>query len=224
MAQPISASWVRFGCLGLAVSGCCVIASSFLLGDKTLAQQAPAKTSPAKRFDFSAGKKPKTKPKRKNKASARARPQIRRLAVPKPETLLALIRLYLVGLDQAIKANNFSVLHAISAPHIKSKMSVKQLATAFEDFRALSIDLTRVVITTPQITESPKILPGNILNIVGHFPATRDRINFHMQFQPADRRWRLRGMKIDSQPIQRAKPTAKKKPAKKAKQTKKKVK
>lgn len=205
MTRTFCESWYLCGWLLLAALAGIVIATSFLAGDKALAQQTQPKTNAAKRFDFKAGKKTKPKPKQKRLA-AKPQPQTRQLSVPKPETLLALVRLYLVGLDQAIKADDFRVLHAISGPGLQSNMTAQQLAAAFTDLRARRVDLSAVVIVTPQITESPAMLPGNILNIVGYFPVKPEQIDFHMQFQPAHQQWRLRGMRVSTQPVERAKP------------------
>lgn len=193
----------------LVLAACCgiAIACSFLLDDKAIAQQqSQPRADATKRFRFAPDKISQAEPNKK--ASPAARSRSRNLAVPKPETLLALVRLYLVGLDQAIKADDFRVLHAISGPGLQSKMTANQLAAAFSDLRQRRVSLAAVVVKTPQITESPKMLPGNILNIVGYFPTKPQRIGFHMQFQPADRHWRLRGMKITAKPVKRAKPKA----------------
>ncbi|MFY0615619.1 MAG: hypothetical protein JXQ99_29085 [Hyphomicrobiaceae bacterium] len=174
-----------------------------------MAQQIAQKAEPTKRAGTSANKKSKTQLKQNNSSTKpKPRKKSRRLKIPKPETLLALVRLYLVALDQAIIADNFRVLHAISGPNLTSKMSASQLAGAFRDLRSRRIDLAAVVITTPQITESPEMLPGNILNIVGHFPTRPERINFHMQFQPTNRQWRLRGMKVTTKRVKQADPKA----------------
>ena len=136
------------------------------------------------------------------------RRQLRRqIAVPKPETLLALIRLHFVGLDQAIKARDFRVLHAISARGLRSRITPSQFAAAYRNFIARPTDLAATAITTPQITESPKILNGNILKVVGYFPTRPKRIDFHMQFQPEDRQWKLLGMDVA---VKQVKPAASK--------------
>ena len=138
-----------------------------------------------------------------NPRQVQRRPR-RRIAVPKPETLLALIRLHFAGLDQAIKARDFRVLHAISARGLRSRITPKQFATAYRSFIARPTDLAATAITTPQITESPKILRGIILNIVGHFPTRPKRIDFHMQFQPENRQWKLLGMDVAVKQIEPA--------------------
>jgi len=183
-----------------------VIASSFLIGDKAVAQQVQSKPSSTKRPNIKPAKRAKAKSKQKQ-PSTKSAPH-NKLAIPKPETLLALIRLHIVALDQAIKANDFRVLHAISAPRLRSKMTVDRLAMAFAPLLARKVDMAAAVIVTPQITESPKMLPGNILNIVGYLPTRRQRIDFHMQFQPADRQWKLLGMNVSAQPVKRARPKA----------------
>lgn len=218
MTRSICDSWLLCGFLVLAATGCLTIVSSYFGGDRVVAGQTQPKAGATKRSKSGPRKKQKSKPKLRRKGYSDKNAPPNKLAVPKPETLLALIRLHLVALDQAIKANDFRVLHAISAPGLQSKMTAGRLATAFASLRARRTDLAAAVIITPQITESPKILPGNVLNIVGHLPTKRQRIDFHMQFQPADRQWKLLGMNVSAKPVKRAKPRAVA-PAKKAAQS-----
>lgn len=173
-------------------------------GDPAVSQQTKSNSSNAQRNKYNPGTNPKAKPARKPSSRKSVKPGS--VKIPKPETLLALIRLHLVALDHAIKAEDFGVLHAISAPGLQSKLTTKRLAAAFAPLRKRRIDLAAVVIATPQITESPRMLSGNVLNIVGYFPSGSQRVDFHMQFQPADRQWKLLGMNVSAKPLNPAKP------------------
>lgn len=192
--------------LALGCFGGLAMAGSISGGDAVWAQQAQpsAAKQKAPRPWFTFGSRSKQAQLEKKSVKTAAAKPAARLAVPKPETMLALIRLYLVGLDQAIKANDFRVLHAISSPVLKSKISPDQLAKAFADLRARRVDLAAVVIVTPEITQSPAVLPGNILNLVGHIPTQPLRIGFQMQFEPAGGQWRLRGMNVSAHQVRRA--------------------
>ena len=207
MIRSICGTWYNCARFARAAVAGIAIASSFLIGDSAVAQHAQPKPN-TNRFNFTPAKPPVPAQKRaqQKKAPTKAAPRAR-LKVPKPETLLALIRLNLVGLDQALKADDFRVLHAISAPALKSRMTADQLAAAFAGLKAQRPDLASVVIVTPQITESPAMLKGNILNVVGSFPTHAHKIDFHLQFQPANRQWRIRGLKVTAEP-RKAKATA----------------
>ena len=208
-----------YGPLLLAAIGGIAIVSGFSGDQKAVAQQTQP-NSGAKRTNRGGAKNAQSKQRTKGRKKSAKAPARTRLAIPKPETMLALVRLYLVSLDQAIKANNFYVLHAISAPRLQSRFTANQLAAVYAELAVQRADLAATVIVTPQITESPKILRGNILNIVGYFPTNPKRINFHMQFQPANRQWKLLGMNVTARRVKANVPkaAAPAKPAKKAKQ------
>jgi len=139
------------------------------------------------------GAKPTAAPKQPAQASPT-------LAVPQPEVLLVLIRLSLVALRNAVQTGNFTVLRDLGGPTFQAANSAAQLGTIFADLRARNIDLSPVVVVTPEISEAPAITPGNMLRLVGYFPTKPLQINFQMLFEPANGQWRLFGMAVDVAP------------------------
>jgi hypothetical protein len=133
-------------------------------------------------------------------------------AVPQPEALLVLIRLSLVALRNAVQTGNFTVLRDLGAPTFQAANSAAQLGTIFADLRNRSIDLSPVVVVTPEISEPPAITSENMLRLVGYFPTKPLQIKFQMLFEPVGGQWRLFGMAVDVAPP----PTATAAPPKKA--------
>jgi hypothetical protein len=128
------------------------------------------------------------------KQSAPASPT---LAVPQPEVLLVLIRLSLVALRDAVQTGNFTVLRDLGAPTFQAANSAAQLGTIFADLRNRNIDLSPVVVVTPEMSEPPAITAENLLRLVGYFPTKPLQIKFQMLFQPVNGQWRLFGMSVD---------------------------
>lgn len=122
------------------------------------------------------------------------------LAVPQPEVLLVLIRLSLVALRNAVQTGNFTVLRDLGGPTFQAANSAAQLGITFADLRTRNIDLSPVVVVTPEISEAPTITPGNMLRLVGYFPTKPLQIKFQMLFEPVGGQWRLFGMAVDVAP------------------------
>lgn len=122
------------------------------------------------------------------------------LAIPQPEVLLVLIRLSLVALRDAVKTGNFTVLRDLGAPSFQAANTAAQLGIIFADLRNKNIDLSPIVVVTPEISEPPAITPENLLRLVGYFPTKPLQIKFLMLFQPVNGEWRLFGMSVDVAP------------------------
>ena len=130
------------------------------------------------------------------------------LAVPPPEVLLVLIRTTLVALTQAVSTGNFTVLRDLGAPDFQAANSPAQLGVIFAGLRNRNIDLSPVVVVTPELSEPPLITPEHMLRLVGYFPTTPLRVQFQILFQPVNGQWRLFGMAVDTAAAPAASPTA----------------
>jgi hypothetical protein len=120
------------------------------------------------------------------------------LNVPPPEVLLVLIRTTLDALNQAVQTGNFTVLRDLGSPIFQQANSPAQLGVIFADLRNRNIDLSPVVVVTPQITEPPSITPEQLLRLVGYFPTNPLQVQFQMLFQPVNGQWRLYGMAVNT--------------------------
>ena len=120
------------------------------------------------------------------------------LAVPAPEVLLVLIRTTLVALNQAVYTGNFTVLRDLGSPAFQAANSPAQLGVIFAGLRNRNIDLSPVVVVTPELSEPPLITPEHVLRLVGFFPTKPLQVQFQMLFQPVNGQWRLFGMAVDA--------------------------
>lgn len=222
MIGALCDSWYVCGWLVVTVVACVAIASTFVMRDPTVETAPRSKGDGPKELKLRAPPVARLRPQPQPAAPTRPRPTA--LALPNPEAQLALIRLHLVALDQAIQANDFRVLHAISAPRLRYQMTAEQLARAFATLAARRFDGAAAITVTPQITRSPRLLPGNVLNVVGYVPAPRQRIDFHMQFEHSDRRWRLLAMNVAARPLKRTRAKSKSAAPPKARRKRKKAK
>lgn len=206
MIEALCDSWYVCGWLVMTVLACIAIASTFVMRDPADAAEPRSKGSASQELKLKAppiASRPEPYYQQRKSEAASQRPRPATTAkMPKPEKQLALIRLHIVALDQAIQANDFRVLHAISAPRLRNQMTAEQLAWAFESLTVHPFDGAAAIAATPHITKTPKLLPGNVLNIVGYLPTPRQRIDFHMQFQRTDRRWQLLAMNVATGPAQ----------------------
>jgi hypothetical protein len=126
--------------------------------------------------------------------------------------LLVLIRTTLVALNQAVQTGNFTVLRDLGSPAFQAANSPVQLGVIFASLRNTNIDLSPVVVVTPQLSEPPQITQDQMLRLVGYFPTKPLQVQFQLLFQPVNGQWRLFGMAVETI-APRAPPTAQAAPA-----------
>ncbi|MDE2361601.1 MAG: hypothetical protein KGM42_02900 [Hyphomicrobiales bacterium] len=108
--------------------------------------------------------------------------------------LLILIKSTLIGLDQANKTGNYSVLRDLAAPSFAMANNAARLAEIFANLRRDKIDLSGVLVLEPQLSVLPEITPQGMLHFAGFFPSAPTQINFEMLFAPIEGQWRLFGV------------------------------
>jgi hypothetical protein len=119
-------------------------------------------------------------------------------SVPPPEVLLMLMRTTLVALNQANFTGNYTVLHGLASPALQARNSPAQLGIAFTELRNLNLDLSPVLVLSPELSETPTISPEGVLRLAGHFPTRPLEVRFLMQFAPVDGRWRIDGLSVSA--------------------------
>ena len=120
-----------------------------------------------------------------------------------------LIRTTLVALNQAVYTGNFTVLRDLGSPAFQAANSPAQLGQIFASLRNKNIDLSPVVVVTPEVSEPPLITQEHMLRLVGSFPTKPLQIQFQMLFQPVNGQWRLFGMAVNTAVPPAAPPAAK---------------
>jgi hypothetical protein len=122
------------------------------------------------------------------------------LSVPTPDVLLMLVRTTLVALNQANFTGNYSVLHDLGTPQLQATTSQAQLGIAFTNLREQKLDLSRVLLLSPDLTEPPSIYSDGTLRLAGVFPTSPVQITFVMAFRPVAGIWRIEGLSVRTLP------------------------
>jgi hypothetical protein len=122
------------------------------------------------------------------------------LSVPTPDVLLMLVRTTLVALNQANFTGNYSVLHDLGTPHLQATHSQAQLGIAFTNLREQKLDLSRVLLLSPDLTEPPSIASDGTLRLAGVFATSPVQITFVMAFRPIAGIWRIEGLSVRTLP------------------------
>lgn len=119
-----------------------------------------------------------------------------KVVAPTAERLLIMIRSTIAALHHANVTEDYSVLHALMAPELRASVSVERLHQAFSNLRELGIDLSPVMILTPEITKAPEIGSNGELSVAGKFATPPYQAIFSMQFAAIDGRWRLSNLEV----------------------------
>ena len=123
-----------------------------------------------------------------------------RLSVPTPDVLLMLVRTTLVALNQANFTGNYSVLHDLGTPHLQATHSQAQLGIAFTNLREQKLDLSRVLLLSPDLTEPASVTSDGTLRLAGVFRTSPVQITFAMAFRPIAGIWRIEGLSVSTLP------------------------
>ena len=122
------------------------------------------------------------------------------LSPPTPDVLLMLVRTALVALNQANFTGNYSVLRDLGTPQLQAANSQAQLGIAFTDLRERRLDLSRVLLLSPELTEPPSVASDGTLRLAGVFSTSPVQISFAMAFRPVAGVWRIEGLSLRTLP------------------------
>ncbi len=122
--------------------------------------------------------------------------------VPAAETLVLLIRMSLLTLNDALQTGNYTVLRDRGSPAFRAANSAAKLARIFTRLEEQGIDLGLVTIRAPQLTAATVTDPGQRLHIVGFFPGQPTQLDFDLVYEPVDGQWRLFGIAVAESPAQ----------------------
>lgn len=123
-------------------------------------------------------------------------PAVPQLSVPPAETLVLLIRLSLLTLNDAIQTGDYSVLRERGGPGFRQANSAAKLARIFTTLEAQRPDLAVVAVRTPLLSEAQVVGPQQLLHIKGHFPGQPLQIDFDLTYEPAEGQWQLFGLSV----------------------------
>jgi hypothetical protein len=126
-----------------------------------------------------------------------AGPTQARAGMPSAESIVMLIRVSLLTLNDALLTGNFTVLRDVGAPSFREANSAARLSQNFSALIRQGSDLSAVATMTPELAETPSVDPKtNMLHIKGTFPEQPLQIEFELMFQPVAGYWRLYGISV----------------------------
>jgi hypothetical protein len=133
-----------------------------------------------------------------NSTAGGASTQAPSIAMPAPAVLLLLVRTTLVALNQANFTGNYTVLHALATPALQAKVSPVQLGIAFTELREKHLDLSPVLLISPQLSEPPELAPDGALRLAGVFNTAPEQISFAAIFRPVGGVWRIEALSVQA--------------------------
>ena len=124
-----------------------------------------------------------------------ARSQSARPAQIDRNGVLILIRSSLMALDQANKTGNYTVLRDLASPAFQAN-SAARLGEIFANLRKKNVDLTGVLVLSPQLSILPQIMPNGLMRMAGVFPSAPVQVRFDLLFAPVKGQWKVFGISV----------------------------
>jgi len=131
--------------------------------------------------------------------AAIAKDTARTPTLPSPMALLMMIRSHVYALGLANSANDYEIVLASGSTGFRKLNTAGALAKSFEALRALHLDLSAVVVTTPVLTKPPLVTDGR-LYVYGFFPTAPLEVPFGMSFEREEGSWKLSGISVAARP------------------------
>ena len=131
--------------------------------------------------------------------AAIAKDTARTPTLPSPMALLMMIRSHVYALGLANSANDYEIVLASGSTGFRKLNTAGALAKSFEALRALHLDLSAVVVTTPVLTKPPLVTDGR-LYVYGFFPTAPLEVPFGMSFGREEGAGKLSGISVDARP------------------------
>lgn len=128
-------------------------------------------------------------------------PPISAQPVPGELELIKLIWSTMVAVDQGNRSGNYSVLRDLSATGFQINNDPAQLAQIFAGIRGSRIDLANSLLVAPTYTGGPQLTQADIFRVQGFFALRPIAINFDLQYQWQQGRWKLFGIQVAPHPM-----------------------
>ena len=125
------------------------------------------------------------------------RPPISAQPVPGELELAKLIWSTMVGLDQANRSGNYSVLRDNSATGFQINNDPARLTQIFAALRATRIDLANTLLVPPSYLAAPRMAQADVLQVQGFFSLRPTAIAFDLLYQWERGDWRLFGITVE---------------------------
>lgn len=132
---------------------------------------------------------------------------------PQPEidpiVAAMLIKTTIIALQHANQTGNYTVLRDMGTPVFRERFDPARLAAIFSNLRARGINLSPVLMLSPNLEKPPEFNEQRQLRLIGNFPTQPLQIRYELLFLQVDGVWRIEGMAVDAVPAQAAAGAAK---------------
>jgi hypothetical protein len=112
------------------------------------------------------------------------------IAAPGQLASAKLLASMITAIDHANKTGNYTVLHAMGSTGFQANTSPASLGAAFAVFRQQRIDLSDVLVLSPNYETAPSVVAPGLVRMRGRYALARGALGFDLQFR-WDRGWRL---------------------------------
>ena len=117
--------------------------------------------------------------------------------MPSPFVQEVLIKSILVTLNDAVAADNFTVLNAKISKPFRDQFPPEKLRTVFKDLIDKHAVFDAVVASPIVADEEARIDEQGVLRLKGHFDTTPKKVKYQLGFIASDGAWKLSGVAID---------------------------
>lgn len=113
--------------------------------------------------------------------------------VPMPDNNLAVSLIYetIITLNNAARADNYSVLRDLASPAFQKKYRTEDLKQTFGALKERGVDLRPVILMQPTIEKSQFLKAKDLFRLKGYMATRPARLNFEIQYQYVGGAWRL---------------------------------
>jgi hypothetical protein len=128
---------------------------------------------------------------------AKALDQAQALDMPSPFVQEVLVKSILVTLNDAVAADNFTVLHTKISKPFREQFPPEKLRVIFKDLVEKHAVFDAVVASPIVADQEAKIDEQGVLRLKGHFDTSPKKVKYQLGFIPSDGQWKLSGVTID---------------------------
>lgn len=130
------------------------------------------------------------------------------VTMPPPDALVMMVRGTLAGVNQANFTENYAVLYDMTTPALQDRVSKSRFRAAFARLRQQNLDLSPVLVLSPQFTAEPLLTRQGVLKLTGFFPSRPLQIGFTIDYRPIDGVWLIDALSVSALPASAPAPMA----------------
>lgn len=137
-------------------------------------------------------------------ALALAGPAAAQTPAPDPAQAEAMIKTTLIALNHANLTGNYTVLRDLGSPRFRAANTAARLAAVFAPMREEALDMTPLVLLTPQLEARIGMDDRGQLRLIGYMPSRPLRLVFDLAYESAGNRWWISDLAVNAVPAPEA--------------------